>query len=332
ALEDKMTLTFRNEMNEMKNMMKAFVPTPIPIKAVEERCITCWSDHNGSSCPLTRGANDYPVYHDNFQQFQQAAAVGGFVQGNSGYSPSSVASYTRPPGFTQHNPQASRPNQGYNGTRNVNQTYQVNHGANLGLNQQVQAYQAPVAQAPVAYSRFEAYTKANDVTLNNLQKNLNDFKREQQDFQNEQRNFQNMMLNMFQKQMGNSNASGSGTLPSNTITSPRCEARAITTRSGLSYTPVPPIPPPYVNPDNENEPLTEKETEVTKDKVLPSTKDIQPPVKPVSRPISPEPSSAQVNNSPPSKEPSKKTHLPYPQRMKAQKQKEKNDMQLHKFL
>ncbi|GJW30658.1 reverse transcriptase domain-containing protein [Tanacetum coccineum] len=30
ALEDKMTLTFRNEMTEMKNMMKAFVPTPVP--------------------------------------------------------------------------------------------------------------------------------------------------------------------------------------------------------------------------------------------------------------------------------------------------------------
>ncbi|GJU15440.1 hypothetical protein Tco_1143406 [Tanacetum coccineum] len=110
-------------------------------------------------------------------------------------------------------------------------------------------------------------------------------------------------------------------------------ARAITTRSGLSYTPVPPIPPPLFD---ENESLTEKETEVTKDKVLPSTKDIQPPViqkshdpvKPVSSPISPEPSSAQVNNSPPAKEPSKETHLPYPQRMKAQKnKKEKNDMQ-----
>ncbi|GJV12044.1 reverse transcriptase domain-containing protein [Tanacetum coccineum] len=137
--------------------------------------------------------------------------------------------------------------------------------------------------------------------------------------------------------MGNNNASGSGTLPSNTITNPRCEARAITTRSGLSYTPVPPIPPPLFD---ENESLTEKETEVTKDKVLPSTKDIQPPVnqkthdpvKPVSSPISPEPSSAQVDNFLPSKQPSKETHLPYPQRMKAQKQNEKNDMQLHKFL
>ncbi|GJR88951.1 hypothetical protein Tco_0212962 [Tanacetum coccineum] len=105
----------------------------------------------------------------------------------------------------------------------------------------------------------------------------------------------------------------------------------------FSYTPVPPIPPPLFD---ENESLTEKEPEVTKDKVIPSTKDIQPPVnqkshdpvKPVSSPISPEFSSAQVDNSPPSKEPSKKTHLPYPQRMKAQKQKEKNDMQLHKFL
>ncbi|GKD04503.1 hypothetical protein Tco_1179477 [Tanacetum coccineum] len=65
----------------------------------------------------------------------------------------------------------------------------------------------------------------------------------------------------------------------------------------------------------QNESLTEKETEVTKDKVLPSTKDIQPPViqkshdpvKPVSSPISPDPSSAQVNNSSPSKEPSKET-------------------------
>ncbi|GJX41136.1 hypothetical protein Tco_0256126 [Tanacetum coccineum] len=96
----------------------------------------------------------------------------------------------------------------------------------------------------------------------------------------------------------------------NTITNPRVEARAITTRSGLSYTPVPPIPPPLFD---ENESLTEKETEVTKDKVLPSSKDIQPPViqkshdpvKPVSSPIAPELSFAQVNNSPPAKEPSK---------------------------
>ncbi|GKC46469.1 hypothetical protein Tco_1064191, partial [Tanacetum coccineum] len=76
ALEDKMTLTFRNEMNEMKNMMKALVPTPVPIKAVEERCTTCGSNHSYNVCPMTRGGYEYPVYHDNFQQFQQTASVG----------------------------------------------------------------------------------------------------------------------------------------------------------------------------------------------------------------------------------------------------------------
>ncbi|GJV31882.1 hypothetical protein Tco_1392282 [Tanacetum coccineum] len=196
ALEDKMTLTFRNEMNEMKNMMKAFVPTPAPIKAVEERCTTCGSNHSFNVCPMTRGGYEYPVYHDNFQQFQQTASVGNFVQnGNSGYRTPTLANQMRPPGFSQPNPQASRPNQGYNrnqgynGMRNVNQTNQVNHEPNSGLTQQAQAYQVPSTQASVTYSRFEAYTKANDATLTNLQKNLNDFKKEQQDFQNEQRNF-----------------------------------------------------------------------------------------------------------------------------------------------
>ncbi|GKB09356.1 reverse transcriptase domain-containing protein [Tanacetum coccineum] len=293
SLEDKMTIKMNKIMNEMKALV---VTTPAPVKAVEERCTTCGNNHSFNVCPMTRGGYEYPVYHDNFQQFQQTASVGNFVQ----------------------------------------MKFRVNSWTNSGLSQQAQAYQVPSTQAPVTYSRFEAYTTANDATLNNLQKNLNEFKKEQQDFQNEQRNFQNMMLNMFQKQMGNSNASSSGTLPSNTITNPRCEARAITTRSGLSYTPVPPIPPPLYD---ENEPLTEKETEVTKDKVLPSTKDIQPPViqkshdpvKPVSSPISPEPSSAQVDNSPPSKEPSKETKLPYPSRVEHEKKGENDKVQIQKF-
>ncbi|GKF24752.1 hypothetical protein Tco_0077074, partial [Tanacetum coccineum] len=79
--------------------------------------------------------------------------------------------------------------------------------------------------------------------------------------------------------MGNNNASGLGTLPSNTIPNPRNEVKAITTRSGLAYNgPLPHMPPPYVNPDNEKA----KETEVTKDKVQPkssqSTANVQPRV------------------------------------------------------
>ncbi|GJS40677.1 reverse transcriptase domain-containing protein [Tanacetum coccineum] len=42
ALEDKMTLTFRNEMNEMKNMMKALVPTPVPIKRDGGKVVYLW--------------------------------------------------------------------------------------------------------------------------------------------------------------------------------------------------------------------------------------------------------------------------------------------------
>ncbi|GJS34116.1 hypothetical protein Tco_0532498 [Tanacetum coccineum] len=111
ALEDKMTLTFRNEMTEMKNMMKAFVPTPVPIKAVEERCTTCGNNHSFNMCPMTRGGYESPVYHDNFQQFQQTASVGNFVQnGNSGYRPPNLANHTHPPGFPSN--QGKPSNQG----------------------------------------------------------------------------------------------------------------------------------------------------------------------------------------------------------------------------
>ncbi|GKA38457.1 hypothetical protein Tco_0731008 [Tanacetum coccineum] len=47
--------------------------------------------------------------------------------------------------------------------------------------------------------------------------------------------------------------------------------------------------------------------------------------------ISPEPSSAQVDNSPPSKEPSKETKLPYPSRVEHEKKGENDKMQIQKF-
>nr|GEY90357.1 DNA-directed DNA polymerase [Tanacetum cinerariifolium] len=63
-------------------------------------------------------------------------------------------------------------------------------------------------------------------------------------------------------------SSSLSSLPSNTIPNPRNEAKAITTRSGISYD-GPLVPPPVV----------EKEPEATKDTELPSTEDIQPPSK-----------------------------------------------------
>ncbi|GJY46685.1 reverse transcriptase domain-containing protein [Tanacetum coccineum] len=108
----------------------------------------------------------------------------------------------------------------------------------------------------------------------------------------------------------------SSTLPSNTIPNPRNEAKAITTRSGVSYD-GPPIPPPVV----------EKESEVTKDTELPSTEDIQPP------PLVQE----QTKDKEPIEEPSfvankAKPNLPYPSRLNKQKIREKDDILSLKFM
>ncbi|GJY20251.1 hypothetical protein Tco_0392817 [Tanacetum coccineum] len=77
SLEDKMTIKMKQMMNEMKALV---VTTPAPVKAVEEVCVTCGSNHNFNHCPLTRGGNDFPVFHDNIQQFQQTAAVDDFSE------------------------------------------------------------------------------------------------------------------------------------------------------------------------------------------------------------------------------------------------------------
>ncbi|GJW57499.1 reverse transcriptase domain-containing protein [Tanacetum coccineum] len=87
-LEDKMNI-------RMSRLEKAIseknATTPATVKAVEEVCVTCGSNHNFNNCPLTR--NDFPVFHDNIYQFQQTAAVGNFVQRN----PPNLANQMRPP-------------------------------------------------------------------------------------------------------------------------------------------------------------------------------------------------------------------------------------------
>ncbi|GJU99608.1 hypothetical protein Tco_1328879 [Tanacetum coccineum] len=63
--------------------------------------------------------------------------------------------------------------------------------------------------------------------------------------------------------------SGSSSLPSNTIANPKGDVKAITTRSGVSYT----------GPQISSLPKEiENEPKVTKDTVQPSTENIQPPV------------------------------------------------------
>nr|GFB90663.1 hypothetical protein [Tanacetum cinerariifolium] len=72
SLEDKLDIRM-NRFEKSLNDMKAFVTSPAPIKAVEEDCLTCGSNHSYNHCPLTRGGNEFPIFHDNIQQFQTAA-------------------------------------------------------------------------------------------------------------------------------------------------------------------------------------------------------------------------------------------------------------------
>ncbi|GJX00633.1 hypothetical protein Tco_0184546 [Tanacetum coccineum] len=68
----------------------------------------------------------------------------------------------------------------------------------------------------------------------------------------------NVMTNFLQMQ----NPLGSGSLPNNTVANPRCDVKAITTRSGVAYDgpTIPPTPSPLPKE-------VERETEATKDKL-----------------------------------------------------------------
>nr|GFA90509.1 reverse transcriptase domain-containing protein [Tanacetum cinerariifolium] len=107
--------------------------------------------------------------------------------------------------------------------------------------------------------------------MNNLQLKFDNFQRNQQDFQKKfeqkQDDFQNQMI-QFMQNLYNKPSTLSFSLPSNTIPNPKGEAKAITTRSGMSYK-EPPILPLGVN--------QQKPVEVTKDTEPQNSNDIHPP-------------------------------------------------------
>nr|GFA31853.1 reverse transcriptase domain-containing protein [Tanacetum cinerariifolium] len=151
---------FEKSLNDMKN---SFITPTAPIKAVEELCVTCGANHSYNQCPLTRG-NEFPVFHDNIQQFQ-VAAVGNFIQNHN----QNVSNQMRPSGFNQPNQKNNQSR--YQGTNfNSNQNRQNNQGAVYqNRPQQALNYQAPAQQNTFMHSKFEAYTNANDANMNNLQ-------------------------------------------------------------------------------------------------------------------------------------------------------------------
>nr|GFB72566.1 reverse transcriptase domain-containing protein [Tanacetum cinerariifolium] len=97
SLEDKLDIRINRFEKSLNDMKASFITPTAPIKAVEEVCVTSEANHSYNQCPLTRG-NDFPVFHDNIQQFQ-TAAVGNFIQNRN----QNVSNQMRPPGFNQPN-------------------------------------------------------------------------------------------------------------------------------------------------------------------------------------------------------------------------------------
>nr|GEZ34380.1 reverse transcriptase domain-containing protein [Tanacetum cinerariifolium] len=155
--------------------------------------------------------------------------------------------------------------------------------------------------------------------MNNLQLKFDNFQRNQQDFQKKfeqkQDDFQNQMMQFMQNLYNKLSTSSS--LPSNTISNPKGKAKAITTKSGMSYK-EPQIPPTGVN---QQEPV-----EVTTDTEPQNSNDIHPPTV-----------QAEVQVDKPAEKPAvvipkAKANLPYPSRLQKEKLREKDDILAAKFI
>nr|GEW04348.1 reverse transcriptase domain-containing protein [Tanacetum cinerariifolium] len=340
-------VALKAEMAEInKNLMK--VPQiNQQVKAVAHNCKTYGGPHSYNDCPATVG------------QTQNVYAAGAYNQGGNSYQPQGnrnllsyrSKNYLEPSRFNQ-NQNRNNQNQNYqNQNRNQGNNHGIPQGNNQGRNQFFQgathgqnpppAYQEPAYQAPdyqdpvhqalipqpqvVTITEFTHYMKVNDAILKNIQTNMTSLSNSNLELKN--------MFGKFMK-MNTASSSGSGTLPSNTITKPKEDLKGITTRSGTAYQ-GPTIPTTFSLPK-----VVEHETEVRKDTVPPtnnrSTKDIQPPVvqtltpmpnsEPVVAPVV-EPVVALISAS----KPNSKLSIPYPSGLHDQKLRDKNNDQKEKI-
>nr|GFA17398.1 reverse transcriptase domain-containing protein [Tanacetum cinerariifolium] len=221
-------------------------------------------------------------------------------------------------------------------TQNVYVAGAYNQGGN-SYQPQEPVYQAPGYQAPVhqpsipqpqvvTTTEFTNYMKANDAILKNMQTNMTSLTNSNLELKN--------MFGQFMK-MNTASSSGTGTLPSNTITNSKEDLKGITTRSENAYK-GPTIPTTSFSLPQ----VVERETEVTKDTVPPtnneSTKDVQPSIfqietlipnsEPIVTPVV-EPIEALVSAPKPNQKPS----ITYPSRLHDQKLRDKTNDQKEKF-
>ncbi|GJW30741.1 reverse transcriptase domain-containing protein [Tanacetum coccineum] len=302
------------DLTDAVNAMLRHVKTSPPetIKAISESCVTYGGPHPYYECLAADG-----------NTFNASVAAATYNQ-NQGYRPQGdpnchASNQMGPPGFPlmQNNQNRFNQNHGYNQNRGNNFS-QGNHN-----------YQAPPQVRPS--NDLSNYMKTNDVNMRVMQNQISNMRtelkkemdttlsRQNNVFKNELRNeltndIKNMMSSFFQ--MNTASSSGSGSLPSNTVANPRGDLKEITTRSGISYD-RPPIPPP-LSPLPK---VVEREPEVTKNTVKPSTENIQPLVVQTQAPIDE-----------PVVIPKPKPSIPYPSRANKQKLCEKHDNLASKFI
>ncbi|GJZ33344.1 reverse transcriptase domain-containing protein [Tanacetum coccineum] len=302
----------------MTAILKQFQATPPPasVKAVEEICVTCGGPHPYYQC-LAADGNTFPEYRDNIQGYV-AAAAGNYNQGNAGYRPPGVVNQTRPSGFVQQN--------GQNNQNRFSQPQGYNRGNNFNQNP---TYQAPIQQnQSVPLNELEKFKKTNEANMKAMQTQINNVKNElrnemqssiQASMSNQTNELKNMMASFFQ--MNTAITLGTRSLPSNTVANLRGELKAITTQSGLVLDgPTIPMPPPFINPEEDKrveETLTDpKHGEYTIKVPPPQVQKAKPP--------------SQRNFVIHQRDP-RYPHIPYPSRMNHEKQKQKDEVQIHKF-
>ncbi|GJR23603.1 reverse transcriptase domain-containing protein, partial [Tanacetum coccineum] len=218
--------------------------------------------------------------------------------------------------------------QGSNYNQNRGNNYNQNWGNNFnqGPVYQPPAYQAPAPQAlGVSKADFDSYVKANDAVIRNVQNQGQNLQAQLNNLATSNQRLESMLGNFIK--MNTASTSGSGTLPGNTITNPKEDLKGITTRSGVAYQ-GPAIPSTSSSPPK----VMNRDTEVTKDTMLPtnngSTEDVQPPVIQVQSQNS---TSEPVVDPVSAPKPNQQTSIPFPSRRNDERRREKANDQIEKF-
>ncbi|GJU62454.1 hypothetical protein Tco_1244289 [Tanacetum coccineum] len=187
----------------------------------------------------------------------------------------------KPPGFNQPNVQNNQnryQGNNFNSNQHRGNNFNQNHQNNQGqvfqppTNQppvyQVPPYQAPTPQIQgVLKTDFENYVKANDAVLKNVQN-------QGQNLQNQMANVTSLLTSLCDNFKNSASTSNPGTLPSQTVTNPRQQINAITTRSGktLEEPSAPLVPTPVTSiPQKEPEQNPETSTEKVQNPNLENT-------------------------------------------------------------